>query len=173
MAVLKNIGQDVSLVCTGTVLKINRDSLENLIAELGLKSSIHLVDHLPDGEFLPLLKQARGLVFPSLFEGLGIPVLEAMALGVPVACSEAACLPEVCGEAALLFDPLSPQSIADAIHALWKDSYLRQKLRTRGRVQAAKFSWNEAAGNFRLLYRYLAKKELMPHEIIILKSLFS
>ena len=173
MAVLKNMGQDVSLVCTGTVLKINRDSLENLIAELGLKSSIHLVDHLPDGEFLPLLKQARGLVFPSLFEGLGIPVLEAMALGVPVACSEAACLPEVCGEAALLFDPLSPQSIADAIHALWKDSYLRQKLRTRGRVQAAKFSWNEAAGNFRLLYRYLAKGELMPHEVIILKSLFS
>jgi glycosyltransferase involved in cell wall biosynthesis len=80
LAVLKNMGQDVSLVCTGTVLKINRDSLENLIAELGLKSSIHLVDHLPDGEFLPLLKQARGLVFPSLFEGLGIPVLEAMAL---------------------------------------------------------------------------------------------
>jgi len=56
---------------------------------------------------------------------------------------------------------------------LWNDSRLRQKLRARGRVQAAQFSWGEAAEKFRLLYRFLAKKELMPNEIITLKSLFA
>jgi glycosyltransferase involved in cell wall biosynthesis len=173
VAILKKRGQEICLVCTGTVLEGNRESLASLIAEAGLESLIHLVDHLPDGEFLPLLARARGLVFPSLFEGLGIPVLEAMALGVPVACSQAACLPEVCGEAALLFDPYDPQSMADAMAQLWNDSRLRQKLRARGRVQAAQFSWREAAEKFRLLYRFLAKKELMPNEIVTLKSLFA
>jgi glycosyltransferase involved in cell wall biosynthesis len=88
---------------------------------------------------------AEAFVFPSLYEGFGLPVLEAMARGVPVACSNAASLPEVAGDAALLFDPHDEHAIAEALRRLLEDSALRDRLRSRGLARAREFSWERAA----------------------------
>ncbi len=84
-------------------------------------------------------------MFPSLYEGFGLPVLEAMARGVPVACSDASSLPEVAGDAALLFDPNDPRAIAQALERLLGDPALREQLRKRGRERAASFTWERTA----------------------------
>ncbi len=76
-------------------------------------------------------------MFPSLYEGFGLPVLEAMARGVPVACSDRASLPEVAGDAALLFDPADPAAIAAAVERLLGDAAEAERLRAAGRAQAA------------------------------------
>jgi glycosyltransferase involved in cell wall biosynthesis len=88
---------------------------------------------------------ADAFVFPSLAEGFGLPVLEAMARGVPVACSDRSSLPEVAGDAALLFDPEDPRAIADAIARLLSDPARTERLRAAGRERAATFTWERAA----------------------------
>jgi glycosyltransferase involved in cell wall biosynthesis len=92
-----------------------------------------------------LWRLASAFVFPSLYEGFGLPVLEAMARGVPVACSNASSLPEVAGEAALLFDPRNPKQIAEALERLLSDDELRERLSALGRERAARFTWERAA----------------------------
>jgi glycosyltransferase involved in cell wall biosynthesis len=97
----------------------------------------------PDVEGLFALSSA--FVFPSFYEGFGLPVLEAMARGVPVACSDRASLPEVAGDAALLFDPGDPAAIAAAIERLLRDPAEAERLRAAGRVRAAGFTWSRNA----------------------------
>jgi glycosyltransferase involved in cell wall biosynthesis len=87
-----------------------------------------------------LYRNARMLVFPSRFEGFGIPLLEAMASGCPVAAANVASIPEVTGDAALLFDPEQPRAIANAIARLWRDKGLRDAMAVRGRERAKAFS---------------------------------
>jgi glycosyltransferase involved in cell wall biosynthesis len=91
-----------------------------------------------------LYAEAAAFVFPSLAEGFGLPVLEAMARGVPVACSDASSLPEVAGDAALLFDPLDPRAIANAIAKLL-DPTVAARLRDAGRARVHKFTWERCA----------------------------
>ena len=93
-----------------------------------------------------LYRAATLLAFPSLAEGFGLPVLEAMARGVPVACSDRASLPEVVGDAALLFDPTEPASIAAALVRLLDDHAEAERLRRAGRARASTFTWERAAG---------------------------
>jgi glycosyltransferase involved in cell wall biosynthesis len=88
---------------------------------------------------------AEAFVFPSLYEGFGLPVLEAMARGVPVACSNASSLPEVAGEAALLFDPHDESAITEALRRLLDDAELRERLRVRGLARVADFTWERTA----------------------------
>jgi len=92
-----------------------------------------------------LLAGALALVFPSLYEGFGFPVLEAMHCGTPVICSNTSSLPELAGEAALLVDPSSVAAIADAMRQIAGDAALRTELSQRGRAQAARFTWTAAA----------------------------
>jgi glycosyltransferase involved in cell wall biosynthesis len=103
------------------------------------------VGPLDDAGLKALYEHASAFVFPSLYEGFGLPPLEAMACGCPVAVSDIPALRAVAGDAALLFDPLSPPSIADALRRLLDDAALRDDLRERGRRRAALFTWDATA----------------------------
>jgi glycosyltransferase involved in cell wall biosynthesis len=100
---------------------------------------------LDDRLLAGLYESSVCFVFPSLAEGFGLPVLDALVRGTPVACSNASSIPEVAGDAALYFDPTDTGAIAAAIERLLGDAELRERLRTAGREQARKFSWSETA----------------------------
>jgi glycosyltransferase involved in cell wall biosynthesis len=112
---------------------------------LGLDDDVRFVSWVSAEELEGLWKLASAFVFPSLYEGFGLPVLEAMARGVPVACSNASSLPEVAGDAALLFDPRIPSQIAQAIQRLLGDETLADRLRALGHERTRKFTWARSA----------------------------
>jgi alpha-1,3-rhamnosyl/mannosyltransferase len=99
-----------------------------------------------------LYQLARVSVYPSLFEGFGLPVLEAMASGCPVVTSSCSSMPEVAGGAAVLVDPMSEESIADGMARVWVDDPFREDLIARGRARAAKFTWESVARETMQLY---------------------
>lgn len=119
--------------------------LRERIAALDLDSDVRLVTWLSEEELEGLWDLAELFVYPSLYEGFGLPVLEAMARGVPVACSHASSLPEVAGEAALLFDPLDEAAIASAIETLLERPDARARLQAAGRLRAQRFTWERTA----------------------------
>lgn len=119
----------------------------------GVGDRVRFLSWVSEAELEGLYQAATCLVFPSLAEGFGFPVLEAMARGVPVACSDATSLPEVGGPAALYFDPLSTSEIAAAITRLLSDADLRGRLASAGLEQAGKFSWRQAADGTLATYR--------------------
>jgi len=92
-------------------------------------------------------------VFPSLYEGFGLPPLEAMASGTPVVTSNISSLPEVAGDAAVLVDPHFPQAIADGIYTVLTDESVRRTLRQKGLVRAAQFSWEQSVRRVLDIYR--------------------
>ncbi|MEJ7825908.1 MAG: glycosyltransferase family 1 protein [Solirubrobacteraceae bacterium] len=113
-----------------------------------------ITGYVPDAELAALYRGCELFCYPSLYEGFGLPVLEAMHAGAPVITSDVSSLPEVAGEAALLVDPLSVDAIRDAIACLLGDPGERDRLRAAGRVRAATFSWERTATELRdLLYR--------------------
>ena len=119
--------------------------IDAVIARLGLTDDV-IVTGFVESHLLPKLYAAADLfVFPSLFEGFGIPLLEAMVSGTPVCAANVASIPEVVGDAALLFDPREPADIARQVDRLLSDSDLRQQLVDRGLQQAHRFSWDDAA----------------------------
>jgi glycosyltransferase involved in cell wall biosynthesis len=113
--------------------------------ELGVDGDVRFPAWVSAAELEGLWQVARAFVFPSLYEGFGLPVLEAMARGVPVACSNASSLPEVAGDGALLFDPHSEPAIAQALERLLDDDALRARLRARGTARAEQFTWERTA----------------------------
>jgi glycosyltransferase involved in cell wall biosynthesis len=119
--------------------------LRDHAAAVGVAGDVRWLGWTSDSELEGLYALATAFVFPSLYEGFGLPILEAMQRGVPVACSERSSLPEVAGDAALLFDPESARSIADALERLLADAGLRERLSAAGREQAARFSWTVTA----------------------------
>jgi glycosyltransferase involved in cell wall biosynthesis len=114
-------------------------------AELGVSTDTRFVGWVPAADLEGLYRLASCCVFPSLYEGFGLPVLEAMARGVPVACSDRGALREVAGDAALIFDPERPRSIADAVEELRADTALAARLRAAGLEHASRFTWAENA----------------------------
>jgi glycosyltransferase involved in cell wall biosynthesis len=107
-----------------------------------LPDGVEARGHVPWDEVIASMRRASALVFPSLYEGFGLPPLEAMACGCPVACSNAAALPEVVGDAARLFDPRDPRAIADAVLEVLADP---QPWVERGLAHAQRYSWDETA----------------------------
>jgi len=112
---------------------------------LGVDDDVRFPGWLSDAEVEGLWAIADAFAFPSLYEGFGLPVLEAMARGVPVACSNASSLPEVAGDAALLFDANDEAAIADALRRLLADPALAERLRAAGRVRVREFTWERTA----------------------------
>jgi glycosyltransferase involved in cell wall biosynthesis len=129
------------LVIAGYETAYERE-LRDRARDLGLEDDVRWPGWLEPAELEGLWALTEGFVFPSLYEGFGLPVLEAMARGVPVACSNAASLPEVAGTAALLFDPRDPRAIADALRRLPAEA---ERLRRAGRDRASQFTWERAA----------------------------
>jgi glycosyltransferase involved in cell wall biosynthesis len=103
-----------------------------------------------------LYRHASAFIYPSLYEGFGLPVLEAMAHGCPVICSGTSSLPEVVGGAAELFDPNDPESIGHAIEAVVSSAERREWLRATGRQQARLFSWERCAWETHAVYRAIS-----------------
>ena len=119
--------------------------LRELARAAGVEDDVRFLGWCTGEEIEGLWALAEAFVFPSLYEGFGLPVLEAMARGVPVACSATSSLPEVAGEAALLFDPRDQRAIAAALTRLLEDPALRERLRTAGIARSREFSWERAA----------------------------
>jgi glycosyltransferase involved in cell wall biosynthesis len=111
------------------------------------------LSYLPHSHLMLLMRGARALLFPSIYEGFGLPVLEAMTLGTPVMTSNVASLPEIAGEAAILVDPLDTDAITQAIKSLDSDADLRSYLQSRGPAQARKFSQENYQKRIGTLYR--------------------
>ena len=111
----------------------------------GVADGVRFPGWLPRADVEGLWRACTAHVFPSFYEGFGLPVLEAMARGVPGACSDRASLPEVAGDAALLFDPDDASGIRTAIERLLGDAALRERLSAAGRARAAQFSWERCA----------------------------
>jgi len=118
---------------------------EALVEELQLREDVIFTGWVPEAALRALYEGAACFVYPSLYEGFGLPVLEAMALGVPVVCSNATSLPEVAGDAALLVDPRDPAALAEALARCLKDDATRRMLVEKGRAHAARFTWEECA----------------------------
>jgi glycosyltransferase involved in cell wall biosynthesis len=119
--------------------------LHERVDELGAAGRIRFTGWLDDDVLDGLYRAATCFVFPSLAEGFGLPVLDALVRGTPVACSNATSLPEVAGDAALYFEPTDIRAISAAIERLLQDSALRDRLRATGPEQARKFSWRRTA----------------------------
>ena len=132
-------GLTIDLVLTGHAVP-NGCPVEARAEEYGIASRVHHLGYVSIDELAYLFRDARMLVFPSRFEGFGIPLVEAMASGCPIAAANATSFPEVAGPAALLFDPVAPRAIADAIARLWRDEKLRQEFSAAGRREAERFS---------------------------------
>ena len=116
-----------------------------VIDELDLVDSVRITGYVPDGQAVELMNLADGFVYPSFYEGFGLPPLEAMACGAPTLVSNAASLPEVVGDGALTVDPGDVEAMADGLVRLATDEDLRGTLAQRGRKRAAEFTWDRAA----------------------------
>lgn len=135
---------DFQLVLAG-LRGFDTAAVEKLIDELGLRNSVQITGWVPRDELYTLYARARAFVYPSTFEGFGMPVLEALAAGIPTACSDIPPLREVAGDAALFFDPQSEEAIAAAIERITSDEPLRQRLSSAGPERARPFTWDRSA----------------------------
>ena len=139
MYAARHPGSSLRLVLTGALSDPRGERLRETVAAMGLGDRVVLPGYVDDGALAALVERSLALIFPSLYEGFGIPVLEAMARGVPVLCSDRTSLPEVAGDAALLFDPRRPEEMVAAIARLEGDPALRRDLSERARANAARF----------------------------------
>jgi glycosyltransferase involved in cell wall biosynthesis len=127
------------------------------IPELDLSASVVLTGHVPDEHVPGLYAHASMLVMPSLYEGFGFPVLEAMAVGTPVVCSDTSSLPEVAGDAAIFFPPQDQHALAGAIEDLIQNPSIAEQLRRKGFEQVRRFSWQRTAEQTIEIYREVAR----------------
>jgi len=164
LKLLRARGCVVPLVCTGDAVSAVPENLRHAIARDRLEDQITFAGHLEREALAAVLARAEMLVFPSQFEGFGIPVIEAMSLGVAVACSRIGPLEETAGEAAQYFDADDASAVAAAIEALWTDGALRAQRAALSRRRAADFNWAESARDFVACYRQVSGRRLSVEE---------
>jgi glycosyltransferase involved in cell wall biosynthesis len=133
--------QDCELYLAGPSDPRYTPALQAQVEELGISHRVKFLDYIPYTDLPALIARAIAMVFPSLWEGFGLPALEAMACGTPVITSNLSALPEVTGDAAILVDPYDVAAIADAMRSLRDSSLLRSQMRAAGLARAELFSW--------------------------------
>ena len=158
---LRQAGEDVRLVVVGSKGWLFESFFQRL-EELALGDAVILPGYVPDADLPAMYSGARLVAVPSLYEGFGLPVLEAMASGAPVICSHTSSLPEVGGDAARYFDPGDVTAMAETILAVWRDEALCQAMRQAGLARAARFSWARAADQTLAVYDRLIDSHREP-----------
>ncbi len=143
-ACLRRMEETCPLVVAG-VRRRKYTAIMETLWELDLEKHVIFTGYVPDADLPALYSGADLFVFPSLYEGFGLPPLEAMACGTPVVCSNAASLPEVVGDAAITVDPYDVEGLAEAMRRVLTDANLRQELREKGLQRAKQFTWERAA----------------------------
>lgn len=143
---------DGTLVLTGIAMQ-SHSEIQTEIFRLRLTDNVKILGYLPAADLPGLYNSARMMVFPSLFEGFGIPLVEAMACGCPVACSNTTSLPEVAGGAGVMFDPLDVEEMATAIWSTWNDAGKLAGMRERGLERATQFNWDDTALKTMAIYK--------------------
>lgn len=151
-----NIDSDIRLYFTGNV----NEQMMSLCQQLGIQDRVVFMGRIPENDLPGLYRGALALVFPSLYEGFGLPVIESMACGTPVITSNTTSLAEVAGDAALLVDPLSIEQISTRIEWICTDMNLRETLIERGLIQAKKFNWDMVAYKVKIVLDDLGKEEI-------------
>ena len=153
---LSQVKPDCVLLIAGPIDERYTPDLIEQAESFGVRPRIKFLSYVPYHQLPGLLSGAIALVFPSLWEGFGLPVLEAMACGTPVICANVASLPEVAGDAALLIDPLAVSAIAGAMNRVLTDDLLRSQLKTAGLQRARQFSWEKTGqATVEVLRQYL------------------
>jgi glycosyltransferase involved in cell wall biosynthesis len=156
LAALGRLDSGTALVVAGTVIAGRTDFAET-VAGLGLERRVKVLGYVPEHHLPGLYGAARVFVYPSFYEGFGLPVLEAMACGTPVVTYRTTSLPEVAGDAAILLDPpVSPDALASSIVRLDEDADLRRSLIERGLARVARFDWRSTAAVTAGVYEALA-----------------
>lgn len=143
----KRLQTNMKLVIAGRLAWKNDEFLQ-LISTYKYKSDIVLTGYIPEQELAALLGSAYALVYPSLFEGFGVPIIEAMKCQVPVLTSEKTSMQEVAGDAASYFNPKDHTDIADKMMLIYKDENLRKQVIEKGKLNVEKFSWEKSADLF-------------------------
>ena len=167
LALLRKQGTIVPLVCTGRQTE-HMTAIRRQIETLRIGDQVRFLGYVSAGDLDAIYRRATALVFPSRFEGWGLPVVEAFAFDLPVASSNATCLPEVAGGGALMFDPESTEDMASAIARIWTDDHLRSELRAAGRRRVGELSWERTARIYRALYRHVAGRVLTDEDRALL-----
>lgn len=165
-------GLKITLVCSGK-RNDHFPEIEKEIANLELQEQVRFLDYVSPLELQCLYRLCRAMVFPSLFEGFGMPVLEAFLVGTPTACSNVTSLPEQAGDAALIFDPRDTEDMAAAVFRLWSDDDLCRTLAARAQQRVSTFTWDRTARIFRAHYRRLSGRLLSPGEEELVRAPFS
>jgi glycosyltransferase involved in cell wall biosynthesis len=146
---------DCRLLLAGPKDILRPASFDHVIKEAGMVNAVEYAFGVDDARLQTLYRAAKALVFPSLYEGFGLPVLEAMASGTPVVTSNTTSIPEVAGDAALYFDPENTEEMAEQLRRAVTDEQLRGELIARGLAQAARFRWEDTAQRTLEIFRSL------------------
>ncbi|MFC5530798.1 glycosyltransferase family 4 protein [Cohnella yongneupensis] len=136
---------NIQLLFVNQLPEAVKEKFDRLSAEYGIKNRIHYAGRISKSQLLRLYNGAKGLVFPSLYEGVGLPALEAMQCGTPVLTSNSSSMPEIVGNAAIQVDPQDVKGIAQGMVELVSNAALRKELTDRGFKQAARFQWTAVA----------------------------
>lgn len=139
----------IILVIVGKITPSDK-SILNLLTIPGMRDKLKFLGFVPDEDLACLYSGARGFVFPSLYEGFGLPPLEAMACGCAVVASNTSSIPEVCGQAALYFDPYDTKSMVLQLKEFLRDDYIVEQLREKAIRQAGLFNYSETAKQIKL-----------------------
>lgn len=151
----KRYGINNSLILVGKPC-LGYDKVVTAAHNMGLDESVLFTGYVPDEELPLWFNLARVFVYPSVYEGFGIPVVEAMACGVPVVVSNKSSLPEVVGDAGVLFDPYNVEAMAEAILPVLTDDAINQQMRVKSIDQARRFSWEQTARQTIAVYEEVA-----------------